>query len=333
MSTASRFRQSHLPKQPGEQGRLKVVQGPDYGTVFVLTGAKVVVGRGEDCDVMLGDLKASRKHAELLFGYGGWTLRDAGSANGVIHNNKNTMTVLLKNGDTITLGETILEFFGADASPAALMAPPRAFSQTGPGNEAAFEAQRARVRALGKSQRAPAAPGAKASGGGMRLILVGGGVAACLYLMFGTQDDAKPAKKKSSKAGESRDLASFLPDPGQPKELNLQADQFFKAGFREYRERNYLRAKTSFENVLQVSPNHALARAYLDHCRQGIQEEVKTHQENAKKDAAIGKLKSAKAHYEAILRLLAKDPTDPAFAEAKEGLEQVEKSAKEGAGT
>src|SRR4051794_5511213 len=109
MGNAVRFKQTNVPRQQGEQARLKVVQGPDYGAIYVLVAGRATIGRGEDNDVLISDLKASRLHAEFTLTQVGWLVRDKGSANGIMFNGKATREAKLKTGDTITLGETTLE--------------------------------------------------------------------------------------------------------------------------------------------------------------------------------------------------------------------------------
>lgn len=146
-------------------------------------------------------------------------------------------------------------------------------------------------------------------------------------------DDGKRASQKQAKrkAGESRDLASYLPE-SQLLVQDKTAEIFFRSGFREYRERNYLRAKSNFETVLQIAPGHSLARLYLDHCEQEIKSEVKYHLDIGKRSLDSGKIKKARGHFEAVLRLLFRDPQNAQYLEAKEQLEAIEK-AKRGEGS
>ena len=58
MSTALKFKSTTVPRQNNEQSRFKVVKGPDYGSVFVITGQTATIGRGEENDVVISDLKA-----------------------------------------------------------------------------------------------------------------------------------------------------------------------------------------------------------------------------------------------------------------------------------
>ena len=48
MPNAVRFKQLSLERQKGELARFKVVQGPDYGAIYVITGTKALIGRGEE---------------------------------------------------------------------------------------------------------------------------------------------------------------------------------------------------------------------------------------------------------------------------------------------
>jgi pSer/pThr/pTyr-binding forkhead associated (FHA) protein len=68
------------PRQNGEKARLRVLKGPDQGTVFALTADRASIGRGEEGDVVLTDLRASRLHAEIARAALGWSARDLGSA-------------------------------------------------------------------------------------------------------------------------------------------------------------------------------------------------------------------------------------------------------------
>jgi transcriptional regulator with PAS, ATPase and Fis domain len=44
--------------------------------------APIVIGRGDDCDIVIDDRRASRRHAEVRFEAGAWVVADLGSHNG-----------------------------------------------------------------------------------------------------------------------------------------------------------------------------------------------------------------------------------------------------------
>ncbi|MGH7163841.1 MAG: FHA domain-containing protein, partial [Planctomycetota bacterium] len=61
---------------------LKVIGQGEERTVF-LADAPLVLGRGEDTDVLLTDLKVSRRHCAIEpCGPARWRVRDLGSGNG-----------------------------------------------------------------------------------------------------------------------------------------------------------------------------------------------------------------------------------------------------------
>jgi hypothetical protein len=75
-----------------------------------LSSNVVTIGRLADCDVVLKDKGASRKHAQLKVRNGTWTLTDLGSTNGTRLNGQTVQARELTDGDTITIGSTVIEF-------------------------------------------------------------------------------------------------------------------------------------------------------------------------------------------------------------------------------
>jgi Protein of unknown function (DUF3662)/Inner membrane component of T3SS, cytoplasmic domain len=75
-----------------------------------LRAETVTIGRLADCDVVLKDKGASRKHAQLKLRDGAWTITDLGSTNGTRLNGQTIQTRGLSDGDKITVGTTVIEF-------------------------------------------------------------------------------------------------------------------------------------------------------------------------------------------------------------------------------
>jgi signal transduction histidine kinase len=90
---------------------LLVLQGPDKGRRFELPDAHALVGR-ESRQLPITDNTVSRKHCELFPGDDNqWVLKDLGSANGTwINGQRVERTAILKLGDQIRVGRTILVF-------------------------------------------------------------------------------------------------------------------------------------------------------------------------------------------------------------------------------
>ncbi len=73
-----------------------------------LQGRLVVVGRDPSCDLVLHDVKCSRRHAVLEAGPDGITIRDTGSANGVFLNDQKIERAPLRAGDVVRLGDSLV---------------------------------------------------------------------------------------------------------------------------------------------------------------------------------------------------------------------------------
>jgi len=106
--------------QPGEGGerRLPMQRG-------VLT-----LGRGSDCDLILAETQASRRHAELRRTGDRWQIVDLGSTNGTFVGGVRLAPNVarpLRPGDNVTIGSTRLRL--VDEAPLPIPAPPALFAE------------------------------------------------------------------------------------------------------------------------------------------------------------------------------------------------------------
>ncbi len=328
MQKVIRFKQSKVPKQENEVARLKVVQGPDVGTTWVFLAYDATLGRGEENDIVVTDLKASRLHARITHNGDDWKLIDAQSANGTLLNGHLVKESRIHSGDTISLGESIFEIVLLEAGTRILTAPPRKPSDLKE-EKVALERHQQKLRAIttvgGLSSRKVKQPSGATSlnSGGKRRLIIYGVLGVLLFFAF-LDDPELPVKKAKKAKKETRSLANFLPQD-QDEEVNETARRFFKTGFREFRERNYLRAKRKFQTALQVDPSHFLSRLYLEKAQQEIENEVKFHLEQGRRNIKSGKVQSAKSHFEAIQRLLYRDQNNPFYKQATQELEELNK--------
>jgi uncharacterized protein YkwD/pSer/pThr/pTyr-binding forkhead associated (FHA) protein len=101
-----------------------LVSVPDGAERTVPLAAKAVsVGRADDCDVVLSEGKASRKHCRVEPKGDGWRVVDEGSSNGTWLGGKPVLAARLKPGDEIEIGDTVITF--VDESVAAAPREPR----------------------------------------------------------------------------------------------------------------------------------------------------------------------------------------------------------------
>jgi Protein of unknown function (DUF3662)/FHA domain len=90
-------------------GQLVVHEDGDARTV-ALTKDVITIGRLADCDVVVADKGASRRHAQIRRRDTVYTVTDLGSTNGTRLNGQTIQARELADGDRITIGATTLEF-------------------------------------------------------------------------------------------------------------------------------------------------------------------------------------------------------------------------------
>jgi phosphoserine phosphatase RsbU/P len=76
----------------------------------VPVGTSLVLGRAGDCDVVVNDAAASRRHLEIYARGGEYRWRDLGSTNGTLINGLDIRQGMLDDGDELQIGQTIYRF-------------------------------------------------------------------------------------------------------------------------------------------------------------------------------------------------------------------------------
>jgi pSer/pThr/pTyr-binding forkhead associated (FHA) protein len=331
MSTrAVRFKTTEVPRQTGEQARLKVVHGPDRGFTFVIRSDQASVGRGEECDVHLSDIKSSRKHFELQNkGDGSWALKDLGSSNGVLIKGTPVRSALIRSGEILTLGETVLEFLSADVGTRVMMTPARSIEQIRQ-DQQALQAQRERVLRLGKSagQAKPMnVPPASLSTGapkkknpGLLIIL------AALIAIWSFISEDSPVKKRLNKKDPRADkIPTVVLPPDQLALVKSQVDPLVKLGIREYQNGNLLRARQHFDEILRLQPDHAVAIRYLNNCTVELDKIILDYMRSGRRQLDAGKLREARSSFQSVINLLDAEPSHDRYKQAQEFIEQIAK--------
>ena len=106
---------------------IRVLAGPQPGTVYPIGIAAIVIGRDPASDIPLApDSPASRQHASVYSENGAWRLKDMGSLNGTILNGKRVEDTALKSGDQIVIGDAVFAFEEDGAQASVLVEPARA---------------------------------------------------------------------------------------------------------------------------------------------------------------------------------------------------------------
>jgi hypothetical protein len=71
---------------------------------------RVLLGRSREADVRIEDPNVSRRHAELVQEGAGYWIVDVGSTNGIEVNGRRVQRAQLADGDSFTIGETVVAF-------------------------------------------------------------------------------------------------------------------------------------------------------------------------------------------------------------------------------
>jgi DNA-binding winged helix-turn-helix (wHTH) protein len=102
----------------GESPVLMVKEGRDVGKKWPIEGERLLIGRGEDCDLVLAERPISRHHAEIRRQGNRYVLHDLDSKNGTCLNGREIDgPVPLRDGDEIQIALRVkLLFIGTDAT-------------------------------------------------------------------------------------------------------------------------------------------------------------------------------------------------------------------------
>lgn len=101
---------------------LQIKDDLGYRQVNLFNLKKVVIGRGDGCDVLLKSRFSSRQHATLVFvgaelgGFGHWRVMDGvvggkRSSNGLFHNGTKVAAANLSSGDLLGFGPDVSACF------------------------------------------------------------------------------------------------------------------------------------------------------------------------------------------------------------------------------
>ena len=247
-----------------ERYKLVVLQGPDRGKEFQLeTGGAYVAGRAEDCQIRMdaSDKTVSRQHARLTATAGNLRIENLSAANPVQVKGKPVQSCVLKHKGQFRIGETLF-----------------VFEQTG-----------------GRASSATGLPNKKI------LVFVGIGLACLMLLLviFAGNGEKPPQKEAGPIPSDIKGTppamqttgsspgatAADTPAPGtgptvSPEDMKT-ADQHFRQGMFFYDTGNLSRAVDEWNRAVVLYPDHPDARVWFLRAEKELEEQVKTHYQNA----------------------------------------------------
>ena len=86
MNTDAQMMSQNKREEMNSHTRVEMLSGPLDGLLFELTKQSIVIGRGDDADISLPDLAASRRHARISYTDGQYWIEDLNSRNGTFIN-------------------------------------------------------------------------------------------------------------------------------------------------------------------------------------------------------------------------------------------------------
>lgn len=98
------------PKKAGVYARLVCLSGESKGLAYYLNSNRVVLGRSDNVDIKVSDIKSSREHAEIVKNVNKFIITDLGSHNGIVVNDLKVKQHVLSDADKIIIGRTVYKF-------------------------------------------------------------------------------------------------------------------------------------------------------------------------------------------------------------------------------
>ncbi|MCL2001031.1 MAG: FHA domain-containing protein [Planctomycetes bacterium] len=89
---------------------IRIKNGPNQGETRAISNKSLIAGRDENCDLILQDKGASRQHAEIFKIGDICFIRDLDSKNGTFVNDNRIDEEMLREGDRIQIGGTLIVF-------------------------------------------------------------------------------------------------------------------------------------------------------------------------------------------------------------------------------
>ena len=305
-SSVKAFKHFEQPKKAGVYRRLTCLTGENKGTAYYLLGKRAVIGRSENVDITILDIKASREHAEIILVGNDFIVTDLGSQNGVIVNDLKITQHVLKKGDKIIIGKTVFKYSIIEVKEEVKE------EDTSEEDDEDDEDEEDQPK-----------------NNFLTLALIVLALASILLMVMGDEKETVTKKRKAPINAEVDDVFAeqYKKRAKENKESKEKLSYYLKRGLREFREGNYFRAITEFESARQWSPNDPLTNFYLRRTKETLNEKIQAYLIKGKRDFKALNYNSAISSYCAVIRLLNENTSQESLkylTTAKEGIRSIE---------
>lgn len=298
--------------------RLKVIAGRQKGTVWPLADGRFTLGRDPQCEFVLDDDVASRRHAEILVSGTRVAIRDLHSTNHTYVNRGQIDKVELADGDVFQIGDTRVEVSTRARSPA-MRAKER---PAAPAKKRAAPRAKSSPAPSARRERRVAAAAPKASAlSGRRIVvvaLIGVVVLGAVLVTLGR--GGRAPQQSGSESGTRTPPQQQRAQPPQVAattlaELPDNLRQLYDQGLTHFQYGNLVRARSSFERVVASYPGFREGTRSLGRVNDLVDEKLDRAFARARSAVDAGRSEELRSAIETI-NFLAK-PDDPRRQEAQ----------------
>jgi diguanylate cyclase (GGDEF)-like protein len=106
------------PQQRREPACVVIVNGAQLGVEARIDEIPLMIGRAEDCGLVISNTSVSRHHCRIFRDGNGYAVEDLGSTNGCFVNGEQVRKLGLRDGDRLRVGQCELKFFGEGSAEA-----------------------------------------------------------------------------------------------------------------------------------------------------------------------------------------------------------------------
>lgn len=336
------------------QFHIEILKGPHAGERFEFQKAQIRMGRDSDNDIVLSkDPRISRHHLEIKQREGHFHVVNVSQKNYVLQNGQNVTNEKIENFAVIQLGDTEFRFLIQGNTqameplvtkmPAHLGIAPAAKAAPLPGESAAAVKPLAVPGAFPPPRKSPGGPSPRAqfrtasrgsspsaidklvSNPKFSLFAVVGFI-AIVMLFSSLGDKTKKAENRAFRTEEEltvvreeaeNELKAFEEHKARMnQQIYQKAYENFLRGYRDYRQGQFLRARESFQVVLNLDPENELARRYLNLAKIRFDELVKFHMLQGRRYLEKQNYRMCKASFQTVMTMLGNDPSNPEYKEA-----------------
>lgn len=326
---------------------IEVVKGPHAGLKKEFDKVSITIGRGPENEIVLADdPRISRQHAEIRQVKGEFFVLNLSQKNFVLVNGTEISHEKISNQSLMQVGESELKLtiHGSTAllSPVAPLVPngtvvpiqgrgkpvpqaPPPLPKVNYGGGAPTAVPRPQSGPLPPPRPMPSSAGDSSK---MKIYVILGIVVLGLFFFLSKNGKSRRVEDKAFRTSEELDLSRQESENAIKKfqerqdkmnqEIYKKAYENFLRGYRDYRQGQYLRARETFQVVLNLDPENELARRYWNLSKIRFDEMIKMHMLQGRRYLEKGNYRMCAASFQTVMSLLGNDQSNGEYSEARQ---------------